>query len=363
MLDFFAHFRRKQILACTSRGGVVVFVLLTGYMAGSRSSAFADDATPVATVSTVIVPPTVAQVSPEPTSVNLPTVSAERSTPIATSPPLPTDAPIIVPTTARKVDVLPQPTQTPTPIIASSSNPSIPPAALAPLPSPAELQLDARLRWGTSVPADVRRWAFLIVPAARRYGLDPNLIAAVMTMESGGDPLALSPADAHGLMQILHGPWDPKRNVFRGAAMLRRLFDEFHDLTLVLAGYNAGEGAVIAYNGVPPYRETRDYVIVVGYLYELYSHRRITLRQKERFRTTLSDLRRFASQRKKISKLAGIAGVELTQGVGCRRLPGGCDSLSGTSSPGLVSTLDPFWPLAGSPDPLQKVDPFMASSG
>jgi hypothetical protein len=226
--------------------------------------------------------------------------------------------------------------------------------AVAPLPSPAELRLNARLRWGTHVPPEVRRWAFLIVPAAREYGLDPNLIAAVMTMESDGDPLAWnSGSDARGLMQVLHGPWDPRANVDIGARMLSKFLSEFQDLTLALAAYNAGPNAVLAYDGVPPYLETRDYVIVVAYLYDLFSHRKLTPKRRAQYRMTLRDLQRFADQRKKVHSLALTAHLPLTPDLDCRLV----QACSQPNPIAVFSSLDPFWPVGEAPDPLQRVDP------
>ena len=232
--------------------------------------------------------------------------------------------------------------------------------AVAPLPSPAELRLNARLRWGTHVPAEIRRWAFLIVPAAHKYGLDPNLLAAIMTMESDGDPLAWNGgSDARGLMQVLHGPWDPQANVDAGARMFSQFYAEFQDLKLALAAYNAGPNAVLAYDGVPPYRETRDYVIVVTYLYDLFTHRKLTRKRRAQYRTTLKDLQRFADQRKKVHTLALTAHLPLTPDLDCR-LVQACNQ----PNPIVVfSSLDPFWPIGEAPDPLQRVDPNPGSAG
>jgi hypothetical protein len=204
----------------------------------------------------------------------------------------------------------------------------------------------------------VRRWAFLIVPAAREYGLDPNLVAAVMTMESNGDPLAWSGADARGLMQILHGPWDPRSNVFRGAQMLAGFYAQFHNWDLALAAYNAGPAAVIEYGGVPPYRETRDYVIIVSYLYDLFSHRKLTEHRKEIYRSTLKDLQRFADQRKKVKRLAQVAHVEVPVKSVCERFGESCNEDVRQT---IFQTSDPFWPLADVPDPLMQVNPFTDS--
>jgi hypothetical protein len=233
---------------------------------------------------------------------------------------------------------------------------SAPPVELA--PSPAQLELDARLRWGDTVPDSVRRWAFLIVPAARKYGLNPNLIAAVMTMESNGDPLAWNQSsDARGLMQVLHGPWDPKKNVFTGARMLAGFLAQFNDLTLALAAYDAGPNAVLAYGGVPPYRETQDYVIVVRYLYDLFSHHTLTARRRALYRATLRDLQHFADQRKKVPRLARIGRVPIDSGtepdLSCRHFASAC--LKSPAPQPIFATHDPFWPLGSSPDPLQRV--------
>lgn len=321
------------------------------FQAGPRASADTPSPTPLVTPSqpTPLVSPTI-----EPTISELPTVVPERSTPILTSEAQPTlgveQTATLPPSHESSPQPLPSPTRSPVAVQA----PTVPDSV--PLPSPEQLRLDARLRWGTRVPATVRRWAFLIVPAARKYGLDPNLIAAVMTMESGGDPLAWNGAsDARGLMQILHGPWDPKKNVYTGARMFSRFLAEFNDLTLALAAYNAGPNAVLAYGGVPPYRETRDYVIVVSYLYDLFSHKKLTAHRRAQYRSTLKDLARFADQRTKIRRLALVGHVSAELDLPCRHHAEACDQSAATS---IFSTLDPFWPLGGSPDPLQLVDPY-----
>lgn len=130
------------------------------------------------------------------------------------------------------------------------------PAAVAPQP---HLTLgDARL--GERVPASIRRWEPLIARAARKHDLDPSLIAALMQTESGGNPNAVSSANAIGLLQVLNGPFDPEANIDQGAAMLAGHIKRFGNLNLALAAYNAGPGAVIQYGGVPPYDETYNHV-------------------------------------------------------------------------------------------------------
>jgi hypothetical protein len=235
--------------------------------------------------------------------------------------------------------------------------------------------MNARLRWGKGIPASVRRWAFLIVPAARKYHISPNLIAAVMTMESEGDPLAWSAADARGLMQILHGPWDPKENVEMGARMLAELLEQFGSVKLALAAYNAGPNAVLSFQGVPPYRETRDYVIIVKYLYDLYNKHTLTSHRRAQYQATLKDLQHIREERRKVPALARAGHVKADFS-----LPSICDHLSpkclqpdldndpvpatGHEARGVSDeSPNPFWLVGGIPDPLQRVDPPIEKAG
>ncbi|GAC1631230.1 MAG: hypothetical protein NVS4B2_15060 [Chloroflexota bacterium] len=350
-----------------SLAGVAILSGVVALAVPSGPRATADDSSPTPVVQSPEA--TAAIATPEVAATGYPTVAAERSTPVVVLPtptssaaqPVVTSAPVPV---RVHVHVIPA-TATPFPLDTSPTNPGAVPAPSAsgiyvPLPSPAELRRGARLHWGTRAPARVRRWAFLIVPAARRYGLDPNLVAAVMTMESNGDPLAWSGADARGLMQVLHGPWDPRENVFMGVRMLAGFLADFHTVPLALAAYNAGPGAVQQYNGVPPYRETRDYVIVVSYLYDLFSQHRLSVARKEVFKRTLHDLTHFADQRKKVSKLAAIAHIRRDPVLLCDKKPDLCLSVEPSISvpAPVVQNHDPFWPLAGLPDPLQRVDPY-----
>ena len=116
-------------------------------------------------------------------------------------------------------------------------------------------------------PDTIARWVHRLAPD---YALDPALVLAVIRAESNFDPRALSSKDARGLMQLIPGTarrfgvrdvWDPLDNLRGGMAYLRWLLDEFGgDEALALAGYNAGEGAVRRYRGIPPFPETRAYV-------------------------------------------------------------------------------------------------------
>lgn len=108
----------------------------------------------------------------------------------------------------------------------------------------------------------------MVDQVARRVGLDRKLAHAVVHTESNYEPLAVSPRGAMGLMQIMPvivrqyavtDPFDPERNLEAGMRHLRGLLQRF-DIRRALAAYNAGETAVSRYGGVPPYRETQNYV-------------------------------------------------------------------------------------------------------
>ena len=119
------------------------------------------------------------------------------------------------------------------------------------------------IRWRTA-------YDEIIKTAAVRHRIDSNLIKAVIRVESDFVAHAVSPKGALGLMQLMPGTarmlkvrraFDPNANVDGGVRHLRYLMDRYQgNLRLVLAAYNAGEGAVKKYKGIPPYPETQDYV-------------------------------------------------------------------------------------------------------
>jgi soluble lytic murein transglycosylase-like protein len=116
--------------------------------------------------------------------------------------------------------------------------------------------------------------------AAILYQIPAELIRAVILCESNYDPRAVSPTGAQGLMQLMpetavrmtvRDAFDPRENIFGGTRYLRVLANMFNgDLELTIAGYNAGEAAVVRYAGIPPYEETQGYVTRVRAAYQRY---------------------------------------------------------------------------------------------
>jgi len=124
----------------------------------------------------------------------------------------------------------------------------------------------------------------IIDAAAREHALPPSLLHAVIAVESGYNPRAVSKAGAKGLMQLMpetgsrfgaRDLFDATQNVRAGAQYLKWLLGTFDgDMALALAGYNAGENAVMRYgNKIPPYRETQEYVPKVLAVYKQLSNR------------------------------------------------------------------------------------------
>jgi soluble lytic murein transglycosylase-like protein len=154
----------------------------------------------------------------------------------------------------------------------------------------AHLRLVAALVVATTVPGSavwasaplLRTWTStdlrgLVHQVSSEHGLDPRLVDCLVRVESAYNPSAVSHKGAMGLMQLMPGtasrhgvsnPFDPEDNVRGGVRELVRLLNLYAgDLPLTLAAYNAGEGAVAKYRGIPPYRETRDYVVRILSMY------------------------------------------------------------------------------------------------
>jgi len=163
----------------------------------------------------------------------------------------------------------------------SSLDPVPPPPAITPTPS--DLLLNHKLFLRVAQHPNLGRYKSLIDANAKTHGLEPSLVKAMIAVESAFEPQAVSPKGALGLMQIMPATgerygvaanakrtleqqlFDPATNLRIGTRYMRDLLQRFgQDLSLALAAYNAGEGAVEQYGRtIPPYRETRDYVVLV----------------------------------------------------------------------------------------------------
>lgn len=126
----------------------------------------------------------------------------------------------------------------------------------------------------------------IIYREARKNDLPPELVAAMVQTESDFRPHLVSHKSAQGLMQIIPStarllgiddPFDPQKNIAAGTKYYRYLLDRFDDQTVALAAYNAGEGNVARFGGVPPFPETKNYITKVN---------RRTVRYRERFRNS-----------------------------------------------------------------------------
>lgn len=145
----------------------------------------------------------------------------------------------------------------------------------------ADIDPDLEAAFGTT--ADRKRVIEIVRELAPHFDIDPQLVLAVIGTESNFNPKARSPKNAQGLMQLIpetaqrfnvRDTFDPVQNIRGGMAYLRWLLAYFEgDVVLATAGYNAGEGAVDRYKGVPPYRETREYVKRIQTLFRRTEHR------------------------------------------------------------------------------------------
>ncbi len=136
---------------------------------------------------------------------------------------------------------------------------------------------EPRVIFNRKIARDINKFDPLITKSAQKHGMDPALIKAVIKAESNFNHKAVSPKGAQGLMQLMpttasslqvDDSFHPEKNIDGGVRYLRYLIRLFNgDLRLALAAYNAGEKAVMRYGGIPPYRETQDYVQrVLSYL-------------------------------------------------------------------------------------------------
>jgi soluble lytic murein transglycosylase-like protein len=163
------------------------------------------------------------------------------------------------PATGADASVRPQATQS-----------GLSPAQSAPSTDFAQVLGQARTATSTSATSKPnQRFNALIAQAAARYGVDKDLVHAVVQAESDYNPTCRSRCGAMGLMQLMPGTarglgvtnaWDPAQNIDGGVRYLRQQLDRFKDVDLAVAAYNAGPGAVQRHDGVPPYRETQAYV-------------------------------------------------------------------------------------------------------
>ena len=159
---------------------------------------------------------------------------------------------------------------------AMSSAPIARPAiALFPAANP-NARVDVNTEFEVVPPSEA--YEEIIQEASAEYDVDASLIRAVMQAESAFHPYAVSRAGAEGLMQLMPAlademgvtdSFDPRENIMGGVRYLKRLLD-YHDgdLDLALASYNAGPGNVQRYGGVPPFRETRNYVRTIKAIYK-----------------------------------------------------------------------------------------------
>lgn len=154
--------------------------------------------------------------------------------------------------------------------------------------SGARVRRTARRARSLAVQSDSRRFDPIIANMARRYRVDQSLVKAVIRAESSYQPNAVSPAGARGLMQLMpatavrHGVRNihsPAENIRGGVEHLRMLLDRYeNNVVLALAAYNAGAGAVDRHRGIPPYRETQDYVHRVLRFRQQYLQQRLARR-------------------------------------------------------------------------------------
>ena len=147
------------------------------------------------------------------------------------------------------------------------------------IPSCYACKITAGVNFG-NVKLNLQAFANEIHRSALKYGVDESIVRAIIHAESAFRPHVVSPKNAQGLMQLIpatakrfgvRDAFDPAQNIEGGVQYLAFLLKRYNnDLILTAAAYNAGEGAVARYKGVPPYKETKNYVIRVGQLADRY---------------------------------------------------------------------------------------------
>ena len=155
------------------------------------------------------------------------------------------------------------------------------------LPRASDRGFAARDSWDTqkylaSLPEQKKKMVELITTLAPRFSIEPRLALAIATTESNFNPNATSPKNAMGVMQLIpetasrfnvKDSYDPVQNIKGGLAYLRWLLAYYQgNVALAVAGYNAGEGAVDRYRGVPPYKETQNYVRRILTFFQRHEH-------------------------------------------------------------------------------------------
>ncbi len=127
----------------------------------------------------------------------------------------------------------------------------------------------------------------IITDIATQFAIDPHLVKAIIKAESNYNPNAVSSKGAKGLMQLMPStarqlkverPFDPEQNIIGGVKYIKGMLASYGNLDKALAAYNAGPGAVNKYAGIPPYRETREYVRKVLGLYKRYKKEASSIR-------------------------------------------------------------------------------------
>ncbi len=143
-----------------------------------------------------------------------------------------------------------------------------------------ERESGSKIELSTSVSERIGNFHHDIIAAGKKYNVEPALVYAVIHQESSGRPDAVSSKGAKGLMQLMdatarelgvRNSMNPKENILGGTRYLKQMINRFNgDLKLSLAAYNAGPGTVERYGGIPPYKETQNYVSKVMQYYQEY---------------------------------------------------------------------------------------------